>query len=214
MAKSSSKLTPKKIIKTALAQIEQKGLAKFSMRALAGKLRIEPMSLYHYFPSREELLNSIHDSILGEVVFLDKEKPWKERLRWATAEWRKLAIKYPNFHHYVALHRMNTTPSIEFLNSLMEIFVDTGLASDRAADYFRVLSFFITGASLDAITRFSTGPSASNPISDAEFKERFPIVRNFTLRWTPEQEKKIFEMGLELFMSALESEIKKTAAPL
>lgn len=49
-------LTREDILRTALALLEEEGLAGASMRALARRLGADPMALYHYFPSKDALL--------------------------------------------------------------------------------------------------------------------------------------------------------------
>ncbi len=203
------KLSTKKIVKIALQLIEQKGLEKFSMRSLATKLKIEPMSVYHYFPSRLSLLNAILDEVLQEASFLSSDRNWKERITHAATEWRRLAEKYPHFYHFMALHRMNTTTAIIFVDSIMKIFIDAGLSENDAADHFRAMSFFIAGGALDVTSRFSIGPTEPNPISEIEFKHRFPTVYAFRMRCTPENEKLVFDMGLRFLIEATDLRIPK-----
>ena len=110
------KLSQEKIADVALDLIEKKGLDSFSMRALAAKLQIQPMSIYHHFPSRLDLLNAVLDRVLTEFTFLGPERDWETRLRHVALEWRKLALKYPRFYPFLSVHRM-IGPSSEGLFS-------------------------------------------------------------------------------------------------
>src|SRR3954466_438091 len=102
MARPSAKaaLSREKIVETTLALIEKQGLEGFSMRSLAARLKIQPMSLYHHFPSRLDLLNCVLDHVLQELDIPKPGKDWEGELRQAAREWRKLALKYPRFYPF------------------------------------------------------------------------------------------------------------------
>jgi AcrR family transcriptional regulator len=58
---SSSKHTAERIAKVALALLEKEGPEAVSMRRVANAVGITPMAIYHHFPNREALLNTITD---------------------------------------------------------------------------------------------------------------------------------------------------------
>ena len=204
----ATKLSPQKVAKVALALIEQKGLEKFSVRALAAKLKIEPMSVYHYFPSRLALLNAVVDHVLAEITFLPTSEPWRPRLEHASRAWRNLASKYPGFYSFIALHRLNTPNGLKFLEGNMQILLDAGLRKDRAPDYFRIMGYYVTGGALDETTRFTTGPQSLKPMPDAEMAKVFPNVISFSSRYGQERNDAIFELGLKIMIDAIEAESK------
>ncbi len=53
---SQPKLTHRRILSAALRLYSLRGVEKASLRDLAAALHVDPMALYHYFPSREKLL--------------------------------------------------------------------------------------------------------------------------------------------------------------
>src|SRR5919112_300601 len=55
-------LSRKQIVETALKIADEEGLAEVSIRRIARELRSGAMSLYHYFDSRDELLDLMGDS--------------------------------------------------------------------------------------------------------------------------------------------------------
>jgi AcrR family transcriptional regulator len=59
-------LSRETIIAAALELVEEQGLKKLTMRALGDRLGVEAMSLYHYFSSKDELLEAI--SQIGGTV--------------------------------------------------------------------------------------------------------------------------------------------------
>ena len=59
------------ILQAALVLLEEKGEA-FSMRALAHKLGVDAMAVYHYYPGKEELLLAL---MLERFAALDPARP-------------------------------------------------------------------------------------------------------------------------------------------
>ena len=58
----------KQIVDVALLIADEEGLEAVSMRRLARELRSGAMSLYHYFQSRDELLDLMGDSVAAEML--------------------------------------------------------------------------------------------------------------------------------------------------
>src|SRR3954470_6195482 len=56
------------IVQTALKIADEEGLAEVSIRRIARELRSGAMSLYHYFDSRDELLDLMGDTVAAEML--------------------------------------------------------------------------------------------------------------------------------------------------
>jgi len=204
MRPKKSKLNTAKIVSAALELIEKRGLANLSMRTLSARLKVEAMSLYHYFPSRTDILNAVLDQVVLENDWLPADKPWQERLRFAAFEWRRLAVKYPNFYPYLAVHRMNTKVSLNYLNRILEIFKAAGLDREETARYFRTFGYYLMGAGLDEGSGYNRGPSAKKVLSAQEEALEFPLVAEVGEFFAPKQRLKTFELGVELFIASIE----------
>ena len=59
--------TPEQIVQTAMALLDQEGLAGLSMRKLAAKLGAGATSLYWYVETKDDLIDLLIDEIWGEV---------------------------------------------------------------------------------------------------------------------------------------------------
>src|SRR4029450_12817133 len=61
-------LTRERVLASALALIDEGGLAGFSIRSLGAALGCEPMSIYHYFPSKAHLQDALVDDALAGAL--------------------------------------------------------------------------------------------------------------------------------------------------
>jgi AcrR family transcriptional regulator len=77
------------VVAAGVAIADAEGLAALSMRKVAGRLGVGPMSLYTYIPGRSELVELMIDHVYGEHVLPDPELPWQQRVEgWARETWR------------------------------------------------------------------------------------------------------------------------------
>jgi TetR/AcrR family tetracycline transcriptional repressor len=74
-------LSRKAIVSEALALVDEQGLEALSMRRLAERLGVAPMSLYRHVRNKAELTDALVDHVyVGLRVELDDECPWDERV--------------------------------------------------------------------------------------------------------------------------------------
>ena len=104
----------------ALELIEREGLANFSMRKLGALVGVEAMSLYHHYPSKAHLLDTLLDRLISTVEVPSPPLPIRERLRRAGIAYRAVALRHPQFAQFVLLHRMNTAAGVSFLERLVK----------------------------------------------------------------------------------------------
>jgi AcrR family transcriptional regulator len=88
-------LSRKQIVDVAIQIADQEGLEAVSMRRLARELRSGAMSIYHYFQSREELLDLMGDSVGAEMLVPDLPDDWREALRAIAHHGRATFLKHP-----------------------------------------------------------------------------------------------------------------------
>ena len=77
------------VIAAGVAIADAEGLAALSMRKVASRLGVGPMSLYTYVPGRSELVELMIDHAYGEHALPEPELPWQQRVeQWARETWR------------------------------------------------------------------------------------------------------------------------------
>src|SRR5437763_1402961 len=64
---TAGRLSEETVVDAALALIAERGLEGLSMRALGESVGVEAMSLYHWFPAKERLLDAVADRLLAKV---------------------------------------------------------------------------------------------------------------------------------------------------
>lgn len=78
-AKRRPRLSPEAIVEAAIRLADAEGLQAVSIRRVAGELDARAMSLYDHFASKRELLDSMNDEVVGEMLISRPlPEPWRE----------------------------------------------------------------------------------------------------------------------------------------
>ena len=79
---SEAKLSCDHILDVALALLSETGFKALTMRALARRLAVDPMALYHYFPDKDVLLGAMADRSFAALrPRTPATRDWRARLR-------------------------------------------------------------------------------------------------------------------------------------
>ena len=88
-------LSRARVVAEAMALADEQGLAALSMRALAGRLGVEAMSLYHHVAGKEALLDAMVDAVFGELHLPVVGGDWRAELRARSVSGRDGAAAAP-----------------------------------------------------------------------------------------------------------------------
>lgn len=209
-------LTRERIEVEALALIAREGMEAFSTRRLGEALGCEAMSLYNHFPSKAHVLDALVDRVLSGIPIPDRSLPAGLRLQQLAQQWRTMARRHARFYPWLALHRWNSPMGIAFLGEILDCFRGAGLSDEAAARGFRVLGYYLLGATLDEISGYAQGPSSLNPMTEQELNAQYPHVAQAGRYFTPEHFDKTFELGLHVILQGLgvDSAALRSAPPM
>lgn len=88
-------LSRDRIVAAAVAIADADGLDAVSVRRIAAQLQARPMSLYAHVSSKEDLLELMHDHVVGDALLGDVPEDWKEGLRMIARSTREVALRHP-----------------------------------------------------------------------------------------------------------------------
>lgn len=177
MPKKSSRppLSQERIVSSALLLVNTKGLDALSMRGLGSALGVEPMSLYHWFKSRDHLLDAMLDEFL-KGIRAPEHGAWSRRLEDVSHQFRAACRRHPGLVPYVVVHRFNTKVALSLLEDFLEILTHVHPDAAARAAAFRLYIHWLIGFCLDEAAGFSQGPSAQEPPTEEEVAALFPHV--------------------------------------
>src|SRR5215207_7772529 len=102
-----ARLSKERVLRAAIALAARDGIESLTMRKLADNLGAGAMSLYHYVPNKEVLLDGMIDIVFSEIESPATDVDWKTALRRRALSTRKAL----NRHRWaVGLMESRATP--------------------------------------------------------------------------------------------------------
>lgn len=89
------KISKDAVLHAALKLIDSEGLPALSMRKLGRALNVEAMSLYRYVPSKEAVLDGVHQTVLEEIEPPPLSGNWIEDVKALSLAFRSALSKHP-----------------------------------------------------------------------------------------------------------------------
>lgn len=105
------RLELQQIFAEAVAMADASGLEALTMRALAARLQVEAMSLYHHVANKDALIDGMVDRVIGEIPQPDPKKPWLAEMRKRAHAALAVLMRHP-WAPLPILSRLNTGPNM------------------------------------------------------------------------------------------------------
>ena len=74
-------LSRERVLLEAVALADENGIGTLTMRRLADRLQVEPMSLYHHVANKDEILDGMVDVVFREIELPSPHADWKTAMR-------------------------------------------------------------------------------------------------------------------------------------
>jgi len=145
-------LNRERVLRTAVALADERGIESLTMRALGERLGVEAMSLYYYVANKEELLDGMVDLVYGEIELPPRQADWKTAMRQvATSNHEALSR-----HRWaITLMETRTRPgpaNLRHHDSVIRTFREAGFSIAQAIHAFSVLDSYVSGFALQELT--------------------------------------------------------------
>jgi AcrR family transcriptional regulator len=185
-----SGLDQRRILGAAVEFIDEHGLRMLTMQRLGAHLGVEAMALYRYVPGREALLDGVVEIVVDELfgdpdVHLEADAGWVDYLQRLAHGLRRIALAHPEVFPLIAT-RPPAAPwvrpplrSLRWIESLLNVMVESGFSDANAAAVYRAFSSFLLGYLLLEVSSLGveTGPVEEPDVSPTEDLSRYPILQ-------------------------------------
>lgn len=168
-----------RIVATAVAYIDENGLAGLSMRRLGGLLGVEAMALYRYVPGRENLLDAVVEHVVDEMrgdpdVVDAPRDGWQDFLQRLAHGVRRVALRHPKVFPLVA-SRPPEAPwlrpplrDLRWVQTFLSGLVDEGFSDEAAVAAYRAFTSFLLGHLLLEVSALGADVGPLDVIDDGE----------------------------------------------
>jgi AcrR family transcriptional regulator len=150
-------LTEERIVKAVLKLAGDSRLEDVSMRTLAKELRVPPMTVYNYIPSKRALHELVVNHVLRPIRLPPLEEgSWEQRMRQLQREVRHTVGKHPGLS--LSRYGAGGAEAARLAEGVLLILGGAGLDPGDAALAFATLYTFMVGQiEVDVITRSRGG---------------------------------------------------------
>jgi AcrR family transcriptional regulator len=208
----SGRLNGDAVVDAALALIAERGLEGLSMRALGDTLGVEAMSLYHWFPAKERLLDAIADRLIRKVHLppTPTAAGWKQWMIDAAGAYRRMGHGHPRAFPLVGTRRFLSPGAVVFLQATIAASQAAGFDMRQCLQLTRSIGAFVNGMILIEIMP----PAALHPINantagrlldDHQWKDVMALIRRPALDGA-------FEYGLNRLLDGALQNLRERGA--
>jgi AcrR family transcriptional regulator len=192
-------LTRDAILDAALALLDRHGLAGLSMRRLGAALGVEAMSLYHHIPSKDALLDGLHERIL---VSLEPPPPqarhWQAFARHQAHALHRVLLAHPHAIPLFATRPAATPAAIARLERYLEVLIGAGFGPLDALSIVQLVAQLVVGHAM-----WTT--SVDIALTDVDAPPHVQQVERVLDLWDPERELKL---GIDALLHGFERLLK------
>jgi AcrR family transcriptional regulator len=215
-------LSKERVLRAAVELAARDGIESLTMRKLADELGAGAMSLYHYVPNKEELLDGMVDIVFSEIELPTTDVDWKTALRRRAFSTREVL----NRHRWaVGLMESRVTPgpaSLRLHDAVLGCLREAGFSIEMTIQAYSVQDAYIYGFALQekSVPFESAGEAAAVAEEQvrefaelaeerqfAELAEEFPYLAEVVAGHVAKvgyDFAAAFEYGLDLILDALE----------
>ncbi|MFC5180648.1 TetR/AcrR family transcriptional regulator C-terminal domain-containing protein [Actinomadura harenae] len=136
-------LTRDRVLDAALALVDRDGPAKLSMRRLGAELGVEAMTLYHYVPNKDALL----DGLVERVIAGARPRPGPG-LGWIADFARSLRrelLAHPRVVSLLASRPIGTPGGLDMIEEALASLADIGLTPLESLGLLNTVATFTVG---------------------------------------------------------------------
>ncbi|GAB1694407.1 TetR/AcrR family transcriptional regulator [Krasilnikovia sp. M28-CT-15] len=195
-----SLLTRQRIVEVAAVLVDAEGLAAVSTRRLATELGVRGPSLYHHFPTKNEILDAVADAVVARVdVSSFATHDWREALRLWACSYHAVLCAHPNVVPVLAHGPGRRPATLAMADTVYGALIEAGWPPARATHIGALMRYLVHGSALGSFALgFDEDPGV--------YAERYPHLRHAHLLAEHQHsvDEGAFALGLDTVIAGLD----------
>lgn len=195
-------LSRERIVTAALALVDAEGLQAVSTRRLAAELGVSGPSLYNHFPTKDEILDAVADTVVNEVDLSMFEGPveWRAALLAWARSYRAALTAHPHVVPLLAQGPGRRPTGLRMADAVFGALVRTGWPPAQATRVGALMRYFVTGSALGSFAGgFVADPGAYDPAAYPHLGQAHLLAER-----QQQVDEGAFETGLMALLDGLE----------
>ncbi|GAB0101773.1 TetR/AcrR family transcriptional regulator C-terminal domain-containing protein [Nocardia sp. JMUB6875] len=136
-------ISREQVLDAALAFADREGVAALSMRKLGAELGVEAMTLYHYVPNKDALLDGMVERVMSQADAGFSDGPWQSALSDYAHALRAAVLGHPGALPLIATRPAVTPRTLRTAERGLKLLVDAGFELGTALDALNSLTLFV-----------------------------------------------------------------------
>lgn len=201
-----------RIAATALALVDEGGLAALSMRRLGARLGVEAMTLYHYVRRKDDLLDLLVERmVMRSAVGEDgADGDWRAQLDRYARRLRASLLDHPNLLPLLMSRPVRSKAAMAQFVGALGALAGAGFDIGEAYSALNGLTLMVLGLTAGEVNPpLAEGPAPGQVQAEADFRALMAPLLGGEAAFEARHER-IFDITLEAFISGL-SGLRKTA---
>lgn len=200
MSNRKSRLTREKIAAAALAIADKEGFEAVSMRRVAQHLKVGTMSLYYYVKTKDDLIATMDDALMGAAVLPSLPKGWQRAMMEIARRTHAVFIRHP----WALASLLSAPPGLNAMRHMeqcLEALAETPMTQKQKITLLAMVDDFVFGHALREAARdaaIDTGFAAAQLATGA-----FPRLAAMFGGGRIDAEKDRFERGLRALLESV-----------
>jgi AcrR family transcriptional regulator len=202
------RLTRERVLAAALQLIDEEGLDRFSMRRLAARLGVDPMTIYYHLPNKAAVLDGVVEAVMAEFRVPPVSGSVEDRWRATARAYRDLLRAHPNVLPVIATWPIQTPAGWDTLEALLAPILEAGLDGSEALAVVQFMGALINGLVLADVGAPPTGvPDRSDAEKraavDGLLPERFPHIATALAQGGVPDFDRTFELAMDVIVRGI-----------
>ncbi|MDD7970811.1 TetR/AcrR family transcriptional regulator [Roseinatronobacter alkalisoli] len=159
------------MLTAALHLLDTKGVAAFTMRALATRLQVNPMTIYHHFGDRDALVAAMAERVYSSVSAPDSGGSLR-RIEALMRAYHGQVLRHPGLTLLVfSLPEVFPQQARRITDDIAQLLIDAGLTAQKARLWVNILVDFTHGAAIATAMGAHAEPKDRDAFCDDDYAD-------------------------------------------
>ena len=168
------RLNRERVLATAIALADALGSDALSMRRLATELDVVPMALYKHVANKQQLLDGMVDTIIGEIERAPFEGDWRAAVRQQVLSARSALQRHSWARRVIETRVGKSLAVLDYIEAFTALFLAGGFSADLTHHVMHALGGRMWGFTQEVFE--DSGPVDLPPEMMAAMAQRYPSI--------------------------------------
>jgi AcrR family transcriptional regulator len=212
--KKRAPLSRERVLRSAVDIADDAGIGALTIRSLAQRLGVKPMSIYYYVPNKSAILDGIVDLIFSEIEVPEAGGDWRSELVRRASSARRVLSRH---HWAIGLMESRRSPgpaTLRHHDAVLGTLRKAGFTVEMTAHAYALLDSYVYGFALQEAALPFTGPDTAAEVAEPMMQQfpadAYPHLVELTTEYVLQPGYDFgdeFEFGLDVILDALTSRL-------